>query len=118
MDVIRSEERLQEIEEPIDQVFEITETGGEVLKKRTRRASRSDGSALVAQEVYDTTGGQATVVRESVVVETSRGRTPQEWKEKCEMKEVVEEKKIVGEDGKEQAVKVTIEEKVFEDGKV
>ena len=118
MDVIRSEERLQEIEETIDQVFEITETGGEVLKKRTRRASRSDGSALVAQEVYDTTGGQATVVRESVVVETSRGRTPQEWKEKCERKEVVEEKKIVGEDGKEQAVKVTIEEKVFEDGKV
>ena len=55
----------------------------------------------------------ATVVRESVVVETSRGRTPQEWKEKCEMKEVVEEKKIVGEDGKEQAVKVTIEEKVY-----
>ena len=114
--VSQSSDRSQEVEETIDQVYEITPSGHEVLKRRTRRASRADGKALTSHEVYAISDGKPTIVKESVTVEPPRVRA--EWEGKFQKKEETEEREVVDEHGKKQKVKVVIERKIYDDGKV
>ena len=108
------------VHEVIDKVLEVDQhTGKEVLKQRTRKEEKADGSAVVTEEKYEVDeAGQQMLVDHSRSVQASPTPVMQTWKGESRVEEGEEEVTVEDDQGKPVTVKAKVKTKTFADGRV
>ena len=105
--------------EQIEKVFEVDASGAEVLKERTHREEKADGSAVVTEEVYETgEDGEQTMVSQNQTVETATSlHSLHEWE--GDFIVMTENEKVVAveDEGEQIHMKVRKRRKSYVDGK-